>query len=232
MGECFNGNSDYVGPYQNYLSALFNYPMYYSIKDVFMYGQSMYSIRNRYSEVDSKFADVDALGVFVDNHDNARFLCSSSDHALFKAAIMFSLTSRGIPFFYYGSEQYFGGCNDPKNREQLWTNMDTSTDLYQEVAIVNNLRKTYQFWNNPYVERYVDDSFLAYTRGDVFVALTNTHNTIKRTITYHPYSDGTTLCNVFYSGDCVKVQNGSFEVDLLNAEVKIFVPSYGSEIVE
>jgi len=66
---------------------------------------------------------------------------------------------------------------------------------------------------------------LAYTRGDAFIALTNTHNTVQRTITYHPYYDGETLCNAYYSSDCVKVANGSFTVTLNNAEVKIYVPS-------
>lgn len=42
MGECFNGNPAYVGPYQNYITALFNYPMYYTIKNVFGSHQSMY----------------------------------------------------------------------------------------------------------------------------------------------------------------------------------------------
>ena len=34
----------------------------------------MYGIRNRYKEEDAAFKDVDALGSFMDNHDNARFL--------------------------------------------------------------------------------------------------------------------------------------------------------------
>jgi alpha-amylase len=35
MGECFNGDPAYVGPYQNNVTGLFNYPMYYTINDVF-----------------------------------------------------------------------------------------------------------------------------------------------------------------------------------------------------
>jgi len=35
MGECFNGNTDYVAPYQEAVSGLFNYPMFFTIKDVF-----------------------------------------------------------------------------------------------------------------------------------------------------------------------------------------------------
>jgi len=74
MGECFNGDPAYVGPYQGALTGLFNYPMYYTIKDVFGSGKSMYQIRDRYNEESGHFQDIDALGVFVDNHDNERFL--------------------------------------------------------------------------------------------------------------------------------------------------------------
>lgn len=35
MGECFNGDPAYVGPYQSVVTGLFNYPMYYTISDVF-----------------------------------------------------------------------------------------------------------------------------------------------------------------------------------------------------
>jgi len=49
MGEAFNGDPAYVGPYQNYITALFNYPMYYSISDVFGNGQHMMKLTNRYN---------------------------------------------------------------------------------------------------------------------------------------------------------------------------------------
>lgn len=35
MGECFNGNVDYVAPYQNHVEGLFNYPMYFTLHDVY-----------------------------------------------------------------------------------------------------------------------------------------------------------------------------------------------------
>jgi alpha-amylase len=50
MGECFNGFSGYVGDYQNHVSGLFNYPMYYSIRDAFANGKSMTVIRDRWAE--------------------------------------------------------------------------------------------------------------------------------------------------------------------------------------
>lgn len=93
--------------------------MYFTIKDVFG-GQSMYGIKNRLQEEASHFKDLDALGIFVDNHDNARFLNSNHDVTMFKGALTFALTAQGIPFYYYGSEQAYGGGNDPQNRESLW----------------------------------------------------------------------------------------------------------------
>jgi len=64
----------------------------------------MRGISNRWIEEGQKFRDVDALGIFVDNHDNSRFLNGRNDLRLFKSALAFSLTARGIPFMYYGSE--------------------------------------------------------------------------------------------------------------------------------
>ena len=121
MGENFNGDPAYVGPYQGALTALFNYPMYYTIGDVFGSSKSMYGIRNRYDEEAQHFSDIDALGVFVDNHDNARFLNRYGNNTNgLKQAEIFALTTRGIPFTYYGTEQYYAGGNDPNNRESLW----------------------------------------------------------------------------------------------------------------
>lgn len=74
----------------------------------------MYNIRDRYAEENTKFNDVDALGLFVDNHDNARFLSKfQGKDWSFKNAVLFSLTARGIPYFYYGGEQLFRGGADP-----------------------------------------------------------------------------------------------------------------------
>ena len=225
MGECFNGDPAYVGPYQNSLTALFNYPMYYTISDVFGSGKSMNNIDSRYSQEEGHFKDIDALGVFVDNHDNARFLCNhKGDNTGLKQAETFALTSRGIPFTYYGTEQYYGGCNDPGNRESLWNDMNTSTDFYQIIAKINAQRKASEIWNYEQVRRYVDQSFYAYSRGEFLVALTNSGNTQERTVTYHPFSEGETVCNIFYpTTDCQQV-NGGVDVYLSNGESKIYVP--------
>lgn len=173
MGEVFNGNDGYVGDYQNYVSGLFNYPMYFTIKDVFMYGKSMRQIAERWGLNQKNFRDVDALGIFVDNHDNARFLHSQGDWRLFKSALAFALTARGIPFFYYGSEQAFNGGNDPENREVMWRSFDTNHEIYKFTKTLNRARAAQNTVNNIFQEKWADDTFYAYSRGQFLVTLTN-----------------------------------------------------------
>lgn len=92
---------------------------------------------------------------------------------------------------------------------------------------MNSIRKSYEVYNEEHIERYCDDSFYAFTRGDVFIALTNddSNGQLTRTISYHPYSAGDQLCNLLYEGDCITVaEDNTFNVYLLNGEAKIFVP--------
>jgi len=224
VGEVFDGRVDYVADYQNYVPGLLNYPMYFTIKDVFAYSQSMYNIRNRYTQ-EAVFKDIDALGTFVDNHDNPRFLYYNADWRKFKSALTFALFSRGIPIVYYGSEQGYAGGNDPNNREQLWTNMNPSTGLYTFLQTIIKTRKQFQVWGQQMIERWCDDTFYAFSRGQVLVALTNQVTDQVRQLTYTPYTEGQKVCNIFYSTDCVTVTNGKLQVYLVAGEVKIFVPS-------
>lgn len=231
MGECFNGDPNFVGDYQNHVEGLFNYPMFYTIRDVFQNSKSMYGIRNRYNQESGPFNDIDALGLFVDNHDNARFLHGNDNKQGFHAALIFSLTGRGIPFFYYGSEQDYGGGNDPQNREQLWTNMNEDYSTYKLIQTTNRVRHEHNIGSQEYIERYVDDNFYAYSRGDALIALTNSGNQVDIDVTYLPYKEGQTVCNVFYSSDCAKVENGSLHVTLKGGESKIYVPA-GSAMLQ
>lgn len=199
--------------------------MYYTIGDVFGSGKDMAKIKQRYDAEAYHFKDIDALGVFVDNHDNARFLHNHPGHnSQLRAATVFSLTTRGIPFVYYGTEQYYGGGNDPANRESLWNDMNTSSDLYQIIAKVNAQRKKSRIWANEWVERYHDSQFYAFSRGKFLVALTNSTNQQHFKVTYHPFSEGEEVCNIFWpTTDCQHV-SGGVDIFLTNGESKIYVP--------
>lgn len=227
VGEIFNSNVDYVASYQGPVPAVLNYPMFFLGRDIWMNGSSMYQLRNLINEENAKFKDATILGTFGDNHDNARFLHYHNDLKNYQNMIVFSLYMQGIPIVYYGTEQAFTGGDDPANREPLWTNMNPNSAMYKFMTTIVQTRKKFHVWDYEQVERYVNDHFYAFSRGDVLVATTNTHATQNIDITYLPesYKEGTVVCNVFYpTQDCVSVKEGKLNVVLLDGEAKIYVP--------
>lgn len=56
----------------------------------------------------------------------------------------------------------------------------------------------------------------AYSRGKMFVATTNkVSKEVKKKVTYHPYSTGQVICNIFYpTQDCITVTSTGFDVYL------------------
>lgn len=152
----------------------------------------MYGLRTQYQNLEnSAVTDIDALGSFFDNHDNARFLSIYQGNITgFKNAACFALTARGIPFFYYGDEQTFSGGNDPANRESLWDAMNTDSDMYKFVATINKARQAARAWDFDYVERYVMDDLFSYSFGDMLVITTNHDRYIDIQMPYLPYEQG------------------------------------------
>ena len=210
IGEAFNGDVNYIKDYQNYLDSIFNYPLYYSIQS--SYCGSFKHLEEYWLNTHNKYPVPQYIANFVENHDNPRFLNKCKDISKFTNAIIFSLLWEGIPVFYYGGEQYYSGGDDPNNREPLWDNYNNSTELYKLIGIINNLRKTQKIWNQGVMQRFADDNFYAFTRGDILACFTNNNNSLERNITYHSFSEGTVLCNALYDGDCVTISEGSINI--------------------
>ena len=57
------------------------------------------------------------------------------------------------------------------------------------------------------------------------VAITNkVSGGVSKSVSYHPFSNGEVICNIFYpTTDCMTV-NGPINVYLLNGEAKVYVP--------
>ena len=220
IGEVFNGNIDYVADYQNYVSSVFNYPLYFTLESSFC--GSMRNIESYWWNTHPKYPDPTALGVFVENHDNARFLSKCNDKKKFKNANVFAIMWEGIPVFYYGGEQWFSGGADPNNREPLWGHYDTSSEMYQTLKIANKVRKDKKLWTLNTVQRYADDVFYAFTRGDNVLVCVTRGEACNRSITYHNWADGTKLCNAFDTSDCVTVTNGAAEIKM-GTDPKIYI---------
>ena len=211
IGEAFDGRLEYVADYQKHLDSVFNYPLYYTIASSFC--GSFRNLEGYWFNSRNKFPAPEYMATFVENHDNPRFLNKCNDRSKFTNAVIFSLIWEGVPVFYYGGEQYYAGGADPGNREPLWDNYNTKSVLYGLLKATNDLRKKVKIWNFAITQRYADDNFYAFTRGNVLACFTNT-NSLQRTITYHEFSEGTKLCNILYDGDCVSVSGGGIYINM------------------
>ncbi len=211
IGEAFDGNPGYVADYQNHLDSVFNYPLYYTIKSSFC--GSFRNLEGYLFNTRSVFPAPEYMATFVENHDNPRWLHDCGDRAKFTNAVIFSLVWEGIPVFYYAGEQYYAGGADPNNREPLWDNYNTKSTLYQLLGKANALRKKVQIWNYGITQRYANDNFYAFTRGNVLACFTNVQSS-QYTITYHDFKDGDKLCNVLYDGDCVTVSGRNININM------------------
>lgn len=96
-------------------------------------------IENEYKDVD----DCNGLITFIDNHDMPRLLSLKDDKNSLHIAIALLMTSRGIPSFYYGTEQYLHDdtkCGvDPYTRVYM-SSFDENTPAFQLVSLLNGLR--------------------------------------------------------------------------------------------
>jgi len=110
----------------------------------------MYGIRSLISEEQNFFQDTSVLGLFIDNHDNERWLHHNPSIPMLKNALAYILTAEGIPIMYYGTEQEFNGGNDPEDREPLWpTGLNQDTEIYKFVSAINSARKDQEWFNQP-----------------------------------------------------------------------------------
>ena len=211
IGEAFNGDPGYVADYQRHLDSVFNYPLYFTIKSSFC--GNFRDLEYYWFNTRKAFPQPEYTATFVENHDNPRWLNECNNRAKFTNAVIFSLLWEGIPVFYYAGEQYYAGGADPNNREPLWDNYNTNSELYKLLAKTHELRKKVSIWNFAITQRYADENFYAFTRGNVLACFTNI-NSLQRTITYHGFNSGDKLCNILYDGDCVTVTGSGIQINM------------------
>jgi alpha-amylase len=178
IGEVFDGNPAYLQGYASLMPGLLNYATYYPANNFYQQKGSAQALVDMLDTVNSGFPDPAALGTFVDNHDNPRWLNQKNDVPLLKNALAFVTLSRGIPIVYYGTEQEYAGGADPTNREDLWrSNFNTQSDLYQTISKLLGAKKSASgLAENDLVNLYVTDIAYAWSRagGNLIVLTTNT----------------------------------------------------------
>ncbi|GBF97600.1 acidstable alpha-amylase [Raphidocelis subcapitata] len=123
------------------------------------------------------------LGVFIENHDNPRFLSYQPDAQLYKNALTYVLLAEGIPIVYYGSEQGLSGGRQPPGapspgdgayRQPLWeAGFVTSHPLYRHIGALARHRKEQRLWEHPQIEAHAAPDCHAFLRGRTLVVTTN-----------------------------------------------------------
>ncbi|KAF7933340.1 hypothetical protein EAE99_003225 [Botrytis elliptica] len=172
VGEIFNGDPTYTCPYQNYMNGVLNYPAYYWITQAFQSTSgSISNLANGINTMKSTCSDTTLLGSFIENHDVARFASLTSDAALAKNAIAFTILADGVPIIYQGQEQHLSGNGVPNNREALWLNSNSYSQTgvyYKLIASVNQIRNQ---------AIYVDPTYLTYKAYPVY---SDSHTIVMR----------------------------------------------------
>jgi glycosidase len=254
FGEVYDGNEALVGYYTGtesggpfLLDSVLDYPLYFMVGSVFGSASGATSqIQNHYNSVDSLYdpASRMQLVTFLDNHDQPRFLNSSTTNRLV-VALAFLYTSRGVPCLYYGTEQAFNGATDPNDREDMFAgqfkdaglagvdSFNMSHPLFQWVAQLNNFRRLYPALTlGSYVNRATNSTgagLFAYSRllntQEVLVVL----NTAGSTQTLPPstltYPGGTTLVNLLNTNETYTLNASSQtpSISVSSSSAKMFI---------
>jgi glycosidase len=129
VGEVFHPDpsvtSFFVGGAKRYdgidtgLSTLFDFPMFFTLRDVLLHGAPVGRIADVLRH-DALYPRPEWLVPFFANHDVTRFASEAgSSAAKLKLAFGLTLTLRGIPEIYYGDEIGVPGGSDPDNRRDF-----------------------------------------------------------------------------------------------------------------
>jgi alpha-amylase len=177
IGEVFDGSPTYLAQYAKLMPGLLNYATYYPMNRFYQQTGSSQDLVDMMNTVSDSFPNPSALGTFLDNHDNPRWLNVKNDQTLLKNALAFVILSRGIPILYYGTEQAYGGGADPANREDLWrSGFNTNSDMYQAIKKLTAARKSAGgLAGNDHTHVYVSGNAYAWSRagGNLVVLTTN-----------------------------------------------------------
>ena len=195
FGEWYQGNTADPLYHDSYKFAnksgisLIDFPLNTAIRNVFGSNAPFFEIDSVISKEAADFTWKDDLVTFIDNHDMSRFLSINNNNNRLHQAIAFTLTSRGIPCIYYGTEQYLhndtSGGSDPYNRPMM-NAFNSNTTAYQLISKLSTLRR-----NNPAVaygsmkQRWINSDVYIYERkffGNVVLVAINKNETTSYAI--------------------------------------------------
>ncbi|KAJ5687992.1 hypothetical protein N7536_010611 [Penicillium majusculum] len=229
IGEVWDGDPDYLAGYAKDMDGLLNYAVYYPVNNFYQQKGSSQDIVDMHDKIDTAFPDPSALGTFIDNHDNARWLSVKNDKSLLANALAYVILARGIPIVYYGTEQGYAGGNDPANREDLWrSKFSTDADLYKTISLLSAARKAAGgLADNDHVHLYVAESAYAWSRagGDLIVLTSNGGSGSEAEHCFDSKKPGGTWKSTLGEGTVTADEGGKVCVSISNGEPAVLVAS-------
>ncbi|UJR24712.1 hypothetical protein I4U23_006086 [Adineta vaga] len=191
LGEVASSNTSYVGSYQTIADGVFHYPLYFILKTIFTDNdqtrQSMLILENQVKQNELDLKDSTLCGIFLDNHDQDRFLSFTQNQIRIQNALVYLMFSDGIPIVYMGTEQNFtgnlnveNGAGDPWNREALWrSGYDRSNWIYNYLRKLNQIRFLLKelygeiFFRSHQQTIAVDQYTYIYKKGPLIIIVSN-----------------------------------------------------------
>lgn len=146
FGEWFLGVGE-VDPANHYHAnrsgmSLLDFQYAQKVRQVLKDGSADFtSLDATISATATQYTQVNDQVTFIDNHDMPRFQVTGASGRKLEQALALTLTSRGVPAIYYGTEQYMTGTGDPDNRAKM-SSFSTTTTAYKVVAALAPLRKS------------------------------------------------------------------------------------------
>lgn len=246
FGEIFDGNVGYVSSYQRYEWGVLDFPYFFTARDAMAGDGDLNNLSTLFAQ-DNQYTNANRLETFLDNHDRARFLARAGDnYQRLREGLTLTMTSRGIPVIYYGTEQADNGnmnanevpIANKDNRKDLSSFSETGT-IYLHIKRLNEIKKAYpSLRTGVQREMWKDTNVYAFSRRidatgeETVTAISDSWNPQTRTIPLRAESTiavGATLTNLMNTSETVTVQSGGvtgkqITVTLGEHDSKVFAP--------
>nr|P31835.1 RecName: Full=Cyclomaltodextrin glucanotransferase; AltName: Full=Cyclodextrin-glycosyltransferase; Short=CGTase; Flags: Precursor [Paenibacillus macerans] len=221
FGEWFLGPDEMTQDNINFANQsgmhLLDFAFAQEIREVFRdKSETMTDLNSVISSTGSSYNYINNMVTFIDNHDMDRFQQAGASTRPTEQALAVTLTSRGVPAIYYGTEQYMTGNGDPNNRGMM-TGFDTNKTAYKVIKALAPLRKS-----NPALaygsttQRWVNSDVYVYERkfgSNVALVAVNRSSTtaypISGALTALPNGTYTDVLGGLLNGNSITVNGGT-----------------------
>lgn len=234
IGEVLHNETNYLADYTHVLDAVLDYPTWFPLVAGFQtqFGNLSALAKTITTSQATYKNGLFGTALFLENHDQPRFLSLSNDTARLKNAIAFPFVHDGIPITYYGQEQGYAGGPDPANREALWfSGYAQDKDLVQFIKTLNGARKAAIAANGKFLSTAMSfplasEGTLAVSKPPLLALFTNAgaSGTVSWKVPKSGYDGNTRLIDVLSCTVVTTNSDGSLSANTTNGLPQVYLP--------